>query len=669
MLAFVAARRRIADPPRAGSRGSSPVTGWRVGDAFSMGWWVLTRRIGLKTFLKGAITMLFRKLNLTALVLVLVLALPGNADNQTASNSSGARSPQLEVLQAAEQARRLVIDDILSGDISGKAIYMVKSPIFQGTIARGWKPEVETFIMPYDRGWFFFIDDHPMANWEHPCRYVFIDYEAKEYKVFEAFTPPDVWEKSISPEGKTTERRLELEEIEESIQQRPKETEGWREEEEPRREKEPELERVFEQLDKYPQTRRAVLISGGYDTDNNHSRYLKDLRHHYVTLTRYYGYADGDIDVLYADGSNYDLDCDGDNDVDGNALKATVTATFNALPAGLDHLHVFVTNHGGTSNVSNAGAQHGPSHIWLWNQEKITDAELAALVIAQSPECATYILEQCYSGGCIDDLKTSAGKVVVAAACKGNQYSWACDTEGDFDEYVYHHTSAHRRFKPAGDTPAQICVDGAPVNADANANGIVSFREAHNYAKGMDSRPESPQFAEKPAGQGSKAWLGWCEGANIEFDFTWIVELLLKIVHSLLDTVEFQGVLQNTGTLADSFRVELAENPPTPEEWWVQLCAGGVCWDSTVTAVNVFLDTTEVDTVRVRVIPRTQAEGRYTVTVESYGNPGFTKSETFRLRAYTYAIPVTQEWGLIILAMLILASALYLMYRRYKLVR
>ena len=624
-----------------------------------------------KPIWKGAIKMLVPKRSLTVLAIALGLFLQGQVCGLAAGSSSDDSSPE-EVVGALKEAKRLVVDDILGGDISGKAIYMVKSPISEGTIARGWRPKVQTFVMPFDRGWFFFIDDHLMANWEHPCRYVFIDYQATEYREFEAYTPPEVWEKSTSPEGKTTERRLELEEIVESIQQRPKESEGWREKEEPRPEKELDLERLFEQLEKYPQTRHAVLISGGVNTTYNYPRYLNDLRHHYVTLKKE-GYTDAQIVVLYADGTAAyaDLDCDGDDDIDGDAQLATVVATFEALPPALDHLHVFVTNHGGTHNVSAAGDQHGPSYICLWGEDILDDTQLAALVIDRYPVCATYILEQCYSGGCIDDLLTTADKVVVSTACKGNQYSWACDTEGNFDEYVYHSTNAFRWFKPNGDTWDQVCVDDGAVNADANSNDTVSFREAHNYATANDSRVlENPQFAEKPAGQGSKAHLGCCEGAHGQYDFTWIVDLVLKVIDWLFGTVEFKGVVRNTGTHADTYKIQLEEIPPTPEEWWVQLCAGGTCWDSTVTEVDISLDPAEVDTVRVRVIPRSYAEGAYTVTVSSYGNPdpAFTKSETFRLAARP-SIPVTQEWGLIILAILILASALYLIYRRYALAR
>lgn len=574
-----------------------------------------------------------RKLDLAALavllVLVLVLLLQGHADGLAAGDSSNNSWPQERNLQAMEEAKSLVIDDILSGDISGKAIYLVKNPVSEGTIVRGWKADEETFVMPFDKGWFFFIDDYRRANWEHPCRYVFVDYEATEYKVFQATTPPTVLERSVSPEGETVERRLKLEEIEESIRQRPKVNEQGGEEE-------VELGDLFGRMGRYSPSGHLILISGGYDEDSNYPRYLKDLRHYYVTVTRY-GYTDDQIDVLYADGSAADLDCDGDNDIDGNARKTTVQAAFNALPPGLDYLHVFVTDHGGTGSGPD-GAQYGDSRIWLWNQEWITDVEVASLISGRNPECATYVLEQCFSGGFIDDLLTTADKVVISAACRGDQYSWACDTEGEFDEFVYHYTNALRWAEPSGDnTPEQICQDGAAVDADASGDGIVSLGEAHDYALAHDSQSEMPQFAEKPAGQGDEAWLGGCEAAG--FAFTFACGETLKIDETW-DTVTFDPLLANTGSEADSYLVTVSEKPPTPEEWWVRLSCWGVCWDTTITTVRIYTDDPlqpmQTDQMHLDVIPRTAGQGNFTINVESLSMTSLklSKSLTFLLNAY-----------------------------------
>lgn len=579
-----------------------------------------------------------RRFGLTVLAMMLVLLLGRHTNALITGDTTDSLLPEEKVLQAKKEAQRLVIEDILSGDISGKAIYMVGSPIPEGTIVRGWKTDVETFVMPFEKGWFFFIDDHRMANWEHPCRYVFLDYEVKEYQVFRSTTPPTVWERSVSAEGETVERHLKLEEIEESIRQQPKEEKQGEIEEE-------ESGELFGQMIKYSPSGHVILISGGYDAPHNYSRYLKDLRHYYVTVTRY-GYTDDQIDVLYADGSAADLDCDGDNDIDGNARKTTVQAAFNSLPVGLDYLNVFVTDHGGTDSGPD-GAQYGDSRIWLWNQEWITDVEMANLISSRNPQCASYVLEQCYSGGFIDDLLTTADKVTVYAACRGDEYSWACDSEGDFDEFSYHYTNALRWARPSGDNTAQqICQDGAAVNADANESGTVSLNEAHIHALVYDSQSESPQFAETPVNQGEKAWLGGCEEESIAFTFTCSETFRID---ETWDTVTFDPLLTNTGASADSYLVTLTENFPTPEEWWVRLSSGGIFWDTTMTAVKIHtedpLPPTQSAQMYLDVIARTAGQGNFTLNVASLSNPDLklSSSITFVLNAYLCGDPNADE--------------------------
>lgn len=162
----------------------------------------------------------------------------------------------------------------------------------------------------------------------------------------------------------------------------------------------------------------------------------------------------------------------------------------------------------------------------------------------------------------------------------------------------------------------------------------------------------------------------------LSFDFTFTCDDTVKVV-SVGDSVKFYPVLTNTGTEPDSYLVTLTENSPTPEEWWVRMCAGGSCWDSTETSKVIWsgdfpgpLGPGVADSMELDVLPRTAGQGNITITVESLSNPGvkLTKSITFLLSAHPQ-VPLTDQWGLIILVALILTSGLYLMYRRYRLVR
>jgi hypothetical protein len=135
------------------------------------------------------------------------------------------------------------------------------------------------------------------------------------------------------------------------------------------------------------------------------------------------------------------------------------------------------------------------------------------------------------------------------------------------------------------------------------------------------------------------------------------------MICAVWDTIRFESQLENTGQ-ADSYYVTCTENPITPSEWWVQFCIGG-CVDSTVTQGTIGLDSAENTMIFVDVIPRSVGYGKFTVQVQSQGNPGLIKTKIFLLSANVYG-PVTNEWGMIILILLLLASATYLMWRRLK---
>jgi hypothetical protein len=140
---------------------------------------------------------------------------------------------------------------------------------------------------------------------------------------------------------------------------------------------------------------------------------------------------------------------------------------------------------------------------------------MADSIEAKNPACVTYLLEQCFSGGFIDDVIGTADEVVVSTACRGDEPSYSCNNEGEFDEFCYYYTNALRRFAPKNDTPNGICTDGSQVTPDPGGNGQTSLEEAHDYAERKDSAPESPQYDESTERLGRKAWATCCDGATI----------------------------------------------------------------------------------------------------------------------------------------------------------
>jgi hypothetical protein len=177
------------------------------------------------------------------------------------------------------------------------------------------------------------------------------------------------------------------------------------------------------------------------------------------------------------------MDGNGTNDIDYAATKANVTKVMQQVGnniAANGKFFFYSTNHGGQESGHDA-------YLWLWN-EYIRDDELAAL--SKNIKCseAIYVMEQCFSGGMMDDLlkaqtyPCSNPKVCVMTAARHDEVSYAADSEGQYDEYIYHWTSA-----VYGKTPT-----GTPVNADTNGDSVVSMSEAHDYAKNKDSRNEHP---------------------------------------------------------------------------------------------------------------------------------------------------------------------------------
>jgi hypothetical protein len=95
-----------------------------------------------------------------------------------------------------KQAWIITKDEVLSGCIKNKNIYISNQPLKSGEEIASWS-HIYSVPEEFKSAWFVFIDDAPDANWEHPCRYVFIDEITGSYKIVEAKSPPDDLEKMI----------------------------------------------------------------------------------------------------------------------------------------------------------------------------------------------------------------------------------------------------------------------------------------------------------------------------------------------------------------------------------------------------------------------------------------------------------------------------------------
>jgi len=140
-------------------------------------------------------------------------------------------------------------------------------------------------------------------------------------------------------------------------------------------------------------------------------------------------------------------------------------------------------------------------------------------------------------------------------------------------------------------------------------------------------------------------------------------------VGTLGDTTTFTSVLANTGSDSDNYVITMTENPPTPPQWVVVLCSGGICHPGdTLDTVGVAAG--DESLIFLEIGPRLICgDASVTITVKSLGNPGLSESITFLLHVHTDCVPVTNRWGLFILISLLSVAGFYLIWKRSQLAR
>ncbi|MHA1995148.1 MAG: C13 family peptidase [Candidatus Hodarchaeales archaeon] len=236
--------------------------------------------------------------------------------------------------------------------------------------------------------------------------------------------------------------------------------------------------------------RFAVLISGGYRAQKAYSRYWNDLKLMYSILVDKYAYNPQNIIVIYKDGIAEDTDMP----VNVSANFQHFNNTFNYLAQRMDakdSLFIYTTNHGWEEGLCLYYYETvSPEHF----VEVLTPIEYAKMII---------VMEQCNSGLFIDYL--SGPNRVIMTAASATESSWSCDTEGSYDEFVYHFMVAVNMRLP----------DGTNVSwHDSNGDNFISMREAFNYAFIMDSRSEHPHYDDNGDGVGVNAFLPLFSGQD-----------------------------------------------------------------------------------------------------------------------------------------------------------
>src|SRR5262245_39297759 len=238
----------------------------------------------------------------------------------------------------------------------------------------------------------------------------------------------------------------------------------------------------------------ALLYSGGINADKAYGRYWNDVALYYAMLTWVFGFDPDHIVVVYKDG----VPENGFAPVHYAATPAGISAAFQQLGAEMDftdEFFLFMTNHGG--QVQDAGSPTPADEDFsLDTIDECTfyyglagfpyDDDFAAYVNGLSFARMICVMEQCFSGGFIYDLR-GTNRVIVSAANEV-EVSFGGD---QFDDFAMLFASAligtHQ-------------IDGTPVDADEDGDGKVSIYEAFRWATLNDTQDEHPQYEDSGEG-------------------------------------------------------------------------------------------------------------------------------------------------------------------------
>lgn len=245
----------------------------------------------------------------------------------------------------------------------------------------------------------------------------------------------------------------------------------------------------------------ALLYSGGIDAGNNKIRYWNDLVLYYRMLVNVLNYHPDNVIVVYKDGT-------ADDDampVHYPATRQGVTDAQQQLLSGMNavvsaEFFLFMTNHGDTQPDADSPTPGDESvdEVVFWYEDDgyWWDEEIAQYVNALPFTRMCAVLEPCYSGGLIRDMR--GPNRVICAACRADELSRAdsIDRNGNTDNARY--DIFVRLFAEAILGYSVYTLDA--VDADANDDGEVSVYEAFRFAREFDWRPETPQYEDNGDG-------------------------------------------------------------------------------------------------------------------------------------------------------------------------
>ena len=448
----------------------------------------------------------------------------------------------------------------------------------------------------FGEGWFFFIDDQATANWSHPARYVFLKKDLSAALVWycnepTSFTVSGTQESYPLPIV-VNACALDLTSEAKAINQTRKAVENAISQEENAISFSGDASKSY-----------AILISGGYNINNNHTRYWGDTAAMYSTLTKKYGIPKDHITVCMSDGTSsepdlssgstgfyydengwkkyfkdqshtsftdnsspLDLDGDGEADVGYDARKNTIQSVFNSMASSLsadDQLFVLVTDHGGYDEV------YDTYSVCLWNEGKMSPTEFAALTANIACPVAL-AMEFCYSGAFIDEIKKQPNRVIATAGGKEPTSAFSGENLYYINPWVFAFVTALRGAQPLiGVSPWQDAANAIDESKiDADGNGLISIQEAwdysYNFCKTTMSLNETPAWGESSSGLGKTFFI-----LNQSKP---VAPTIPSAPSPYLDTTTSTTLKWSAVSGAKYYRVYRSENPfsdPQPYSNWI----------------------------------------------------------------------------------------------------
>lgn len=292
-----------------------------------------------------------------------------------------------------------------------------------------------------------------------------------------------------------------------------------------------------------PGNRYAVLIAGGGSAESNHIRYWNDLLTFYNLLLAK-GFDDSRVFIYYADGVPPDDETEGKLEgtmpIRGAANRTNIQRCFRDLGGRTtekDLIFILTNDHGGGflesrsgplepglygGRVTTTGEANDAISESQFNIDLNGDNDLNDLVrvdesltmwggryydddfaadLNQITRYGTMIihLEQCFSGGFLEDLR-GPNRIVFSATSEqrpSRAHSPSpsnSETVQQFNEFFYWFVTALIGETPDGDYALDRNGNPWTPNADFDGNGRVSIFEAFMFARRMNMKDASPWY-------------------------------------------------------------------------------------------------------------------------------------------------------------------------------